>query len=314
LQYNELGKTGISVSRLCFGSLTISPLQKNMTLQEGVKVIEKAIELGVNFIDTADLYDTYPYIKEIIKRHPEIVICSKSYAYDRKTAEATLTKALKGIRRDYIDVFMLHEQESIHTFRGHWDAVSYFLEMKEKGYIRAIGISTHMVGCVRDAWNVKEFEVIHPIINYSGIGILDGTRQQMETALQEARKGGKGIFAMKPLGGGHLVSCKEKALEYILSLPYLDSIAIGMQNVAEVIYNVNYFSGLPIDMNIRKELEAQKRSLMVHDWCEGCGSCVSSCRAGALYLYNNKVHVRTDKCFLCGYCAAKCPLFCLKVI
>lgn len=55
MQYNKLGKTGITVSRLCFGSLTISPLQRDMTLHEGVMVIDKAIELGVNFIDTADL-------------------------------------------------------------------------------------------------------------------------------------------------------------------------------------------------------------------------------------------------------------------
>ena len=61
--YRELGHTGLMVSRLCFGGLVIGPLQKNLSVEEGGEVIAEAFRLGVNFIDTADLYDTYPLIK-----------------------------------------------------------------------------------------------------------------------------------------------------------------------------------------------------------------------------------------------------------
>ncbi|NLJ40321.1 MAG: aldo/keto reductase, partial [Clostridiales bacterium] len=125
MKYNILGNTGIRVSKLCFGSLTVSPLQKNLSVDDGKDLILAAAKLGVNFIDTADLYDNYPIIKKALKEYPNLVISSKSYAYDNKTAKATLNRALKGIDRDYIDIFLLHEQEGPLTLKGHWEAIEY---------------------------------------------------------------------------------------------------------------------------------------------------------------------------------------------
>ncbi len=53
LQYVDLGNTGINVSKLCFGGLIIGPLQADLSPLQGAEIILKAIELGVNFIDTA---------------------------------------------------------------------------------------------------------------------------------------------------------------------------------------------------------------------------------------------------------------------
>ncbi|HOK43584.1 MAG TPA: aldo/keto reductase, partial [Thermoclostridium caenicola] len=50
MEYRFLGKTGIKVSRLCFGALVIGPLQRNLSVEEGAAVIEEALRLGVNFI------------------------------------------------------------------------------------------------------------------------------------------------------------------------------------------------------------------------------------------------------------------------
>ena len=58
-----LGNTSIKVSRMCFGSLTIGPLQRNLPLAEGSSLIRTALEAGVNFIDTAQLYRNYSYIR-----------------------------------------------------------------------------------------------------------------------------------------------------------------------------------------------------------------------------------------------------------
>ena len=111
MQYTKLGNTDILVSKLCYGSLTLGPLQKNLPLKDGAAVIEKAVDLGVNFIDTADLYGTYPYIREVLKTHKDLIVASKSYAYDTETASETLERALRETGRDYIDIFLLHEQE-----------------------------------------------------------------------------------------------------------------------------------------------------------------------------------------------------------
>ncbi|HBC91540.1 MAG TPA: aldo/keto reductase, partial [Pelotomaculum sp.] len=67
MQYRVLARTGMQVSRLCFGALTISPLQAGLPLVEGARIIRAALEAGVNFIDTAELYSNYHYIREAIK-------------------------------------------------------------------------------------------------------------------------------------------------------------------------------------------------------------------------------------------------------
>ncbi len=60
----------IQVSRLCFGTLTMGPLQRNMTLQEGAELLEYAAGLGVNFVDTAEIYGTYGHIAKALSAAP----------------------------------------------------------------------------------------------------------------------------------------------------------------------------------------------------------------------------------------------------
>src|SRR5690554_548578 len=273
------------------------------------------MEEGVNFIDTADLYDTYPHIQKAMKySNKELIISTKSYDYERVGAEKSFHKALNILNRDYIDIFMLHEQESIYTIKGHWEALDYFLQEKKKGNIRAVGLSTHRVGVVKAASDIPEIDVIHPIINLNGVGIGDGNQQDMENAIRLAKSKGKGIYGMKPLGGGNLLNNKDKCFEYVLSLDCLDSIAVGMQSIEEVMYNISTFNGRVIPNDIREKLEKRQRKLLVDYWCEGCGNCERNCTHQAIKVINGKAVVNSERCVLCGYCGAYCPQFCLKII
>ena len=147
----SLGRSGLKVSQLCFGTLTMSPLQCNLSPREGADLLIYAYEQGVRFLDTADLYGTYPHIKLALKDAKDYVISTKAYCYDRETAQAALERAFAGVGRDYIDLFMLHEQESLYTLRGHEEALIYLAEQRDKGHIGAVGISTHFCACVRAA-------------------------------------------------------------------------------------------------------------------------------------------------------------------
>lgn len=315
MQYRALGKTGLKVSRLCFGALTISPLQTNLPLKEGAAVIRRALESGVNFIDTAELYRNYAYIREAVRGFDrDVVICSKCYEYTYQGMKQSVEKALRELGRDYIDIFMLHEQESALTIKGHWEAFEYLLEAKDKGIIRAAGISTHHVEGVLGAAKIPEIDVIHPLINAAGIGIKGGTREDMLAAIRAAAAAGKGIYAMKALGGGHLLEQPEKAFEFVLSIPEIDAVAVGMSTAAEVEYNIHIFSGKPVPKNINVAVRRQKRRLHIDDWCQGCGKCVERCRSGALKITGGKAGVDENLCILCSYCGAVCPDFCIKVI
>ncbi|HOB21439.1 MAG: 4Fe-4S binding protein [Firmicutes bacterium] len=315
MEYTFLGQTGIKVSRLCFGALTIGPLQANLPPSAGAKVIKAALEMGVNFIDTAELYGTYPHIAQAIRgSRDQVVIASKSYAYTREGMAESLANACRELGTDYIDIFMLHEQESELTIRGHWEAVEYLLEAKEKGLVRAVGISTHAVRGVLAAAEFPELDVIHPLYNIRGLGILDGTREEMREAIGRAARSGKGIYAMKPLGGGNFRDNVQEAFTYILQTPGVDAVAVGMQTTHEVELNVRLVSGMPVSEELYQKVSSQSRRLHIDDWCQGCGSCVEKCPQGALELRGGKAVVRQEECLLCGYCAAACPEFVIKVV
>ena len=314
MQIKPLGRSGLKVSRLCFGTLTMSPLQRDMTPEEGARLLVHAYERGVRFLDTADLYGTYPHIRLALRDAPDYVISTKAYCYDRETAQAALERAFEGLGRDYVDLFMLHEQESLYTLRGHEEALAYLAEQRQAGHIGALGVSTHYCACVRAVHRFPMIDVVHPLINLEGIGIQDGSREDMEQAIAGARAHGIGIFAMKPLGGGHLIASNREALTYAVNSPLLDAVAVGMQSLAEIDANVAFFEG---DADAAARLDAlhdRERRIMVHDWCEGCGRCAERCRQQAIRIVDARARIDPSKCVFCGYCARACPQFCIKVV
>ncbi len=313
--YRLLGETKMEVSRLCFGALTIGSLQANLPLAEGAGVIRSALESGVNFIDTAELYDTYKYIRQAIQGFErDVIIASKCYAYTYEGMRESVEKALKELGRDYIDIFMLHEQESILTIKGHWEAIEYLIKAKEQGTVRAIGISTHHVEGVLGAASIPEIDVIHPLINIAGIGIRGGTLEDMLKAIKTAAKAGKGLYAMKALGGGNLLERTEEAFDFILGIPEFASVAVGMRTQEEVAYNTRLFSGQRVPEQIKSAVRRLPRRLHLENWCTGCGKCILRCRSAALSLSGGRAVVDSQHCTLCGYCGSVCPNFCIKVI
>ncbi|HEX3029854.1 MAG TPA: aldo/keto reductase [Clostridia bacterium] len=314
MKYVKLGNTGIEVSRLCFGGLVIGPLQKNMPVVQAAEVINRAFELGVNFIDTAELYGTYPHIREAVRQFGKLpVISTKSYAYSIEGAKASLEKARKELDMDVIDIFMLHEQESRLTLRGHREALDYYISAKQKGIVRAVGVSTHNIEVVEACADMPEIDVIHPLINIKGIGIGDGKIEDMLRAVERAHSKGKGIYSMKALGGGNLLKSFKESMDFVMELPYVDSIAVGMQSTEEVTANVRLFNGEMSETELNGFLEKQVRKLHIDYWCEGCGKCVQRCGQDALSIIDGKAVVNYEKCVLCSYCGSACPQFAIKI-
>lgn len=317
LERRQLGRTGIEVSRLCFGTLVMGPLQRNLTAEEGGALLAEAYRRGVNFIDTAELYETYAHIRASIRQSGMIpVIATKSYAFSAEGARYSVHKALEEMELDRLDIFLLHEQESEHTLRGHREALDALLEMKQEGLLRAVGISTHHIAAVRAATVLPEIDVIHPLLNRSGLGICDGTAEEMQQAVQDAHLAGKGIYGMKVFGGGNLLHQWSECLAFALGMEFLDSIAIGMQQVQELESNLEAFcahtAGRPIPVGT-EAICPRPKALHVDFWCEGCGLCVDRCAQRALSLREGKAVPDPDRCVLCGYCASVCPVFALKV-
>mgnify|MGYP000888026285 CR=1 FL=1 len=313
--YTKLGQTGFQVSKICFGALTIGPLQAKLSLAEGANVIKTALDLGINFIDTAEMYRNYDYLKAGLKgQQKEVIIATKTYAYSKEKARKSLEKARREINRDRIEIFLLHEQESALTIKGHWEALEYLWSAREKNIIGAVGISTHAVAAVRAAAEIKEIDVIHPMLNMEGLGIIDGNVGEMLDAIQQAKAAGKGIYTMKAIGGGNLMGKAKEAVTWALNQKAVDAVAIGMKSPEEVRVNISWLLGKKPQPEDLARVSRTPRKLLIEDWCVGCGRCVERCPQNALSIKDGKAKVNQKSCVLCGYCGSACREFCIKVV
>jgi predicted aldo/keto reductase-like oxidoreductase len=188
------------------------------------------------------------------------------------------------------------------------------VEARKSGLIQAVGVSTHSVEVVREVCRMDEVDVVHPIVNYKGLGIIDGTIDDMLGAIQMAHECGKGIYSMKPLGGGNLSRNYRDCFEFVLNNKFIHSVAVGMQNEEEIYANIAIFEGRVPDEKTNNYLINRNKKLHIDDWCEGCGKCINACKNSALEFKDGKAHVIGEKCVLCGYCSAYCPDFCIKII
>lgn len=310
MKRRTLGKTGIQVSPICFGSLTMSPLQHNFSPEQAARVIAFAADRGINFIDTAEYYQNYPLIAQAIKQvKTDLVITSKTYSYEYDQAVQAVEQARRALGRDYIDIFMLHEQESEHTMRGHKPALDALYDLKARGILGAVGISTHYVAGVRAAVQFG-VDVVHPMLNITGLGICDGSRQEMEQAVRDAHKAGLGVYSMKAFGGGNLFQSGAQCLEYIFQQDYIDSVALGMKSTQEILDNISFYH----TGSFTPSYSVAGKKLHIEDYCTGCGKCAARCPQQALSVQNGRAVCNNEVCLLCGYCSAICTDFAIKIL
>ena len=316
MKYHLLGKTGIQVSDLCYGALPIGPLQADFPVDKAAEIIRYSLEQGVTFIDTAQRYQTYPHIRKALEGYSRpVIIASKSWAVSYEDMQKAIEEARTSLDRDTIDIFHLHAARvGADVFVERKGALDCLCDAKAKGLIRAIGISTHSVRAVRMAAEVPEIDVVFPLVNLLGIGILDGTREDMVDAIRLAADKNKGIYLMKIMAGGHLADRFEDAWNFARTVPGTSSIAVGMLTRAEVDANVASLEGRPISAELRAQIGKKGKKLQVLDMCKGCGACEENCPNHAITVQDGKAVVDPELCILCGYCVPHCPQFALRLI
>ncbi|MCI5534031.1 MAG: aldo/keto reductase [Firmicutes bacterium] len=317
----QLGKTDIWVSPVGCGVLPMGPGQLALPVDEGAELICYALSKGINFIDTAQYYRTYPYIRRALemlegrsakacRACARPVISSKTLASDYDGAYSAILEECKSLGVAYIDIFLLHEVRSgqFAMRQGAWRAL---MAAKAEGLVRAIGVSTHHVDVVEELTWVPACDVIFPLINYAGMGIRRGRSAascaDMAAAIAAARGAGKGIYSMKALGGGNLAAHYCEALDYVFGLDCIDSVMLGFGCRRDIDDVVSYLDGsMPDDYS--PDVSAKRVRVNQED-CEGCGTCLAVCHSAAIaYNKNGLAEIDRSKCITCGYCAQACPV------
>ena len=245
----QLGKTPLKVSRVCLGTgMRGGNRESNHTRlgkQAFEALIRESFDRGTRLFDLADLYGTHPYVIPALKGIPRdrYQIVSKVWFMrgglpepERPDADVVIPRFLKELQTDHIDLVLLHCVTSANwpqELRRQMDLLS---QMKEKGYIRALGVSCHSLDALRAAAREPWVESVHARINPYGMS-MDGPPEQVAPVLQEIHAAGKGVVGMKIIGEGRLRNDDERrdaSVRYALTLGCVDVLNVGCETIGEV--------------------------------------------------------------------------------
>lgn len=317
MKKNRLGNTNLFVTPIGLGVLTIGNTQLDLPLKEGAEIVRYAYEKGINLFDTAQYYETYPYIWEafagidLSQSNPDRpIIASKSLDASYEAMERAILECLDALGLTTIDIFKMHEVRQDPDWDNRAGAWQCLLDYKARGIVKAIGVSTHHIDVVERMADVPDCDIVFPLINYAGLGIRKGagpgTAEEMAAAIQRCIDAGKGIFAMKAFGGGNLTGTYMRSLNYVAGLG-CHSIMVGMGNKSEIDDLVKYAEG-----ELADDYQPETKNKRIHidqGDCEACYACLERCPNKAIFINDaGLADVNYDICLTCGYCAPVCPV------
>lgn len=219
MKYRKLGKSGVLVSELCLGTMTFG---KATSKEESLKIIDRFIEDGGNFIDTADVYVggvSEEIVGEAIKsRRDDIVLATKvrmrvgekpnDFGYSRKRVMAGVEGSLKRLDTDYIDLYQLHVWDHLTPIE---ETLRTLDDLITSGKVRYIGCSNFLAWQIMKSLSISErqgyakFITVQP--QYSLIN-----REMDREVMSLCQEEGIGVLPWAPLGGGFLTG-KYEGLE-----------------------------------------------------------------------------------------------------
>ena len=234
-----LGKTGIRTSRLAMGSGTVGGGGASNQTRAGMDkfsrvLIEGYNENGLRFFDTADSYGSHPYVATALKHVPrdKVTVMTKTDDRDPAAVQKDLDRFRKELGTEYIDIVLIHcvtEDDWTTRYRGVMDVLS---EAKQKGVIRAHGVSCHSIGALRAAaaspWVELDLVRLNPVGAH-----MDADADTVLSVIKQMRASGKAIVGMKILGQGAMRNRPSEAIHYALGTGVLDAFTIGAESQSE---------------------------------------------------------------------------------
>ena len=234
-----LGSTGIRTSRLAMGTGTIGYGGASNQTRLGTSPFTRLLldgyhENGLRFYDTADSYGSHPYVAAAVKQLPrdKVTVLTKTDNRDPAGVRSDLDRFRRELGIDYIDIVLIHcvtESDWTTRYRGVMDVLS---EAKQKGVIRAHGVSCHSIGALRAAaaspWVELDLVRLNPVGAH-----MDADAETVLGVIRQMRSSGKGIVGMKILGQGAMRDRPSEAIHYALSSNVLDAFTIGAESRKE---------------------------------------------------------------------------------
>ncbi len=201
MEFRKFNKTGRELSALGVGTWELS---NNMN--DNIKAIRYALDSGINFIDTAEMYGTEKVVGEAIKgyKREKLFIASKVWPthFHHDDVIKACENSLKNLGTDYLDLYQLHwPNKSV----GIKETMGAMEELKDKGKIKNIGISNFSLEEAKEAQEaMSKYEIASNQVEYSIV-----TRDiEKEGLFDYCKDNGMAIIAYSPLSHGKIFSNK----------------------------------------------------------------------------------------------------------
>lgn len=207
MQYRELGRTGWKVSALSFGAWAIGGTWGPVDDRESLAALERSVELGVNFYDSADVYGdgrSERLLAGLRRRHPDILIATKAgrrldphtaAGYNRANLTAFVERSLRNLETEVLDLLQLHCPPTEVFYMP--EVFGILDDLAAAGKLRFYGVSVEKVEEALKAIefpNVQSVQIIFNMFRLRPAGLL----------FEQVQKRKVGILARVPLASGLL--------------------------------------------------------------------------------------------------------------
>lgn len=325
MKYTEYGKTGLKLSKLGFGCMRFPSQEKDgkklFDEEESIRMIHRAMELGVNYFDTAPFYcesQSETILGKALKGKRKDVYVSTKYPQENASGEDFMQRlelSLKKLDTDYIDFYHLWGidlKDFLEKSLMEDGPVARAKKMKEQGVIRHISFSYH-----DDPGNMIEIIKRSEGIFSSVLCQYNLMDRSLEKDIAFAHEQGLGVAIMGPVGGGRLgapspaiqellegkrASSPEIALRFVLNNPNVNMALSGMSSMAQVEQNaalMDTLKPLTAEESARIDTMMEENKRLAELYCTGCNYCMP-CPAGInipeifTIMNNHRVYGITD--------------------
>jgi len=279
MRYRTLGRTGLKVSELGLGTIKI----------DSPAVVQHAMDLGVNYFDTAACYQggkSEEKLGRALKGRREQAVVATKWHTDGSTSAkellASLEASLRRLQMEHVDLIQIHGATNSAQVQSDelWEA---FSQAKKAGKVRFHGLSSHgnQAEVVREAIKSTRYDAV--LVSYNAL-----LAERVGPAVAEAQAANVGVIAMKALQPAHR-SRESNAFKGLRGNPYQQSIQwlLKDRNVSTTIVDMPTFDEVDEDVAAVKmyeqanltEFERAVASLSLGT-CHLCGSCTAQCPRG----------------------------------
>ena len=242
-----LGKTGYQATIYGLGGLYTT--SKHDRHDEAVEIINRAIDLGVNYIDTSARYGAGASelnIGTVMKeRRDEVFLATKSHDYTYDGTMALIEQSLRRLQTDHIDLYQHHQLGGIgqlEQLQQKHSARQAFERLRDEGVIRYIGVTGHSSRVLADALEDYPYDCALITLNAARAEMNDP--EDLDRFFRLAQEKEVGVIAMKVVARGILIRRGldiRQLLPYALSYPVSTAI-VGISDISHLVENVRIAS------------------------------------------------------------------------